>query len=122
MHGEIEGVFDLQFGIREKMVKKPLVLSSLDFSLVSPARFIPKELRFRNWVTEMIDRALERLIAHVSPVHLTMETYHPHVPPEGMGKYTHICGVLRALGYVQRDEFRDTEGVHYWFFVRNDLN
>jgi hypothetical protein len=110
-------VYDLQFGIREKLATDPLVQTCLDYSVVSSRRFVPHEQR--HWVLNNgVVRCVEELVNRFGPPHVTMETYHPNVPPAGMAKYRRISDLLRALGYDEDENFRGTDGIHYWFYVR----
>jgi hypothetical protein len=124
LHTELGEVYDLQFGIREKLADDDNVKTCIDFSYISTRRFIPKVHR---WVVfNRILLCLEELIREKKPAYVTMETYHPHVPPQAMGKYDRIVERLDALGYDLRERFRGPhsrfhgteEGIDYWYFRR----
>jgi hypothetical protein len=110
-----EGAADLQFGIRERWRENHLVLTCLDFSLISPRRFVPKTQRYI--IESLVARSITTLVQHSRPPYLTMETYHRDVPEPGMVKYRNISTVLKGLGYKGND-FRETNGIHFWFFER----
>jgi hypothetical protein len=110
-------VYDLQFGIREKLAADPLVQTCLDYSVISSRRFVPRE--HRHWVLNNgVVQCVEELVNRFSPPQITMETYHPKVPPSGMAKYQRISDLLRAIGYDEKENSRGTDGIHYWFYVK----
>jgi hypothetical protein len=116
--GAADRVADLQFGIRENLRDNPIIFTSVDFSIVSPRRFIPKNQR--PIVENLVTGSILTLVNHAAPEYLTMETYHRDVPELGMVKYRNICRILENVGYTTQEDFRGTEnGIHYWFLRRN---
>jgi hypothetical protein len=117
LHDELRDVYDLQFGIREKLANDQNTLTSIDFSYISPKRFVPRN--YRQWLFDYVLHCVEEIITSRSPSYITMETYHSYVPPEAMGKYDGIAALLVSLGYDLLERFRGTEdGIDYWYFRR----
>jgi hypothetical protein len=112
--------YDLQFGIREKLAEDPLVQTCLDYSVISSRRFVPRE--GRHWVLNNgVLHCVEELVNRFAPAQITMQTYHPNVPPSGMAKYQRITELLSAHEYAVEENFQGTDGIHYWFYVRKAL-
>ena len=115
LHNELMAVYDLQFGIREKLSNDNNVLTSIDFSYLSPGRFIPRAARPA--ISEWLKGCVRELVVRHSPGHITMETYHPRVPPGAMAKYDRIAELLQSHDYDLLEHFRGTmDGKDYWYF------
>jgi hypothetical protein len=118
LRGELQGVYDLQFGIRERKLVDEETVTPPDFSTASAEKYIPKE--FRSAVFGVLLKAVQKLLLELKPPYLTMETYYGHLPAKALRKYEEINRHIASFGYRVMDHFRDgTTGVDYWFFRRN---
>jgi hypothetical protein len=114
LEGKVAGIFDLQFGTRERDVESGAV-GPLDFSSAAAARWIPD--RFKADVLGVLLEAVGALLVAVHPSYVTMETYYGNLPPRALKKYQVICEKFADHGYAIRDQFRDAmTGIDYWFF------
>jgi hypothetical protein len=119
MQGKMLGLYDLQFGIRERNLATHQITPP-DFSSVSASKYIPRT--FRGEVMTILLEAVEALVHAVDPQHLTMETYYGHLPPQALEKYVLISGTLERAGYRLQDRFRaDVSGIEYWLFSKADI-
>ncbi len=115
--GELGGVYDLQFGIRERNLSEEQVVTAPDFSTTSVEKYIPKE--HRRSVFDMLLRAIDKLVSGLNPSYITMETYYGHLPMKALRKYDQIGDEIVSCGYERIDNFRDeASGIDYWFFGR----
>jgi hypothetical protein len=117
--GRYTGIYDLQFGIRQRDLRTNAVTSP-DFGTESTSRFIPKASRAE--VAEVLLRAIWALVDRTRPNHLTMETYYSHLPDKALEKYERIAILLNRAGFEVRDRFRDeASGIDYWYLTKADL-
>jgi hypothetical protein len=113
LDGELEDVFDLRFGIRERDLKHEWKVSPPDYARECADRCIPKG--YRKAVTALLCGSLGILTKHSGAKHLTMETFYPNLPEKALRKYKEICNFLRGRGFELKDEFRDPDsGKNYW--------
>jgi hypothetical protein len=119
LEGKVAGIFDLQFGTRERDIGSSSV-SPPDFSAASAARWIPKQ--FKSDVLTVLLEAIAALLTAVGPNYVTMETYHGHLPAKALEKYRVICDKFERCGYEICDQFRDpATGIDYWYFGSADI-
>jgi hypothetical protein len=111
---ELEGVFDLRFGIRERDAKHQWKVSPPNYTRECTDKYIPREQR--KAVTDLLCQALGVLTKHSGAKHLTMETFYANLPDKALGKYKEICNFLTGFGFELKDEFRDEANrKNYWF-------
>jgi len=111
---ELEGIFDLRFGIRERDGKHQWNVSAPDYTRECADKYIPKE--HRESVTDLLCEAVGVLTDHSAAKYLTMETFYANLPDKALKKYKEICNFLKGCGFELKDEFRDKEsGKNYWF-------
>jgi hypothetical protein len=116
---EIDHVFDLRFGIRERDLTHEWKVTPPDYSTDGANRYIPKGERAI--VMDRLLDAVQVLVEHSAAILLTMENFHDNLPAEALTKYEIICGRLTDCGFELKDTFRDeTSGKNYWFLSRAD--
>jgi hypothetical protein len=111
---DLDDVYDLRFGIRERDAKHEWKVSPPDYSQEGTDKYIPKERR--KAVADLLCKALGVLTKHSKAKHLTMETFYDKLPDKALKKYKQICNFLKGCGFELSDEFRDPDsGKNYWF-------
>ena len=119
LQGEVENLYDLQFGIRERFLSEDEHVTPPDFSTSSVEKYIPRQ--FRRAVFDVLLQAIKKLLAEANPSYLTMETFYGSLPPKALRKYEEIKNALASCGYEQLDNFRDKEtGIDYWLFRKSN--
>jgi hypothetical protein len=114
LDGELEGVFDLRFGIRERDGKHAWNVSPPDYTVKCTKKYIPK--KHRKAVMDLLCRAVALLANHSNAKHLTMETFSANLPDKALNKYKKICNSLNECGFELKDEFCNSKnGKNYWF-------
>jgi hypothetical protein len=117
LHGELEGIYDLQFGIRERKLSESDDVTPPDFSTASVQSYIPRQ--DRRVVFDVLLAAVDKLVSELRPAFMTMETYYGNLPKKALQKYHEINEAIASCGYEQIDNFRDrATGIDYWFFGR----
>jgi len=109
-------IYDLQFGIRVHDAHNGDV-SGPDFTIETSRKYIPDYARSQ--VAAALCNAIARIIRHVRPHSVTMETFYPNLPDKALRKYQAISAVIEGCGYKVADAFRDgTNGTNYWLYSR----
>src|SRR5438046_2329294 len=117
LKNEFAGIYDLQFGIRQRSLSGVEHLTPPDFGNQSSLKYIPRSKRAD--ILKILKVALACLLLDTQVRFVTMETYYGHLPAKAMRKYAAICEVIAKCGYSQIDTFRDPEtGIDYWLFGR----
>jgi hypothetical protein len=116
LHGQISGIYDLQFGIRVRDLVSDKVTPP-DFSTASATKYIPAEARAV--VLEVLLNAIGVLVTSTRPDFITMETFYGNLPAKALTKYTAISALLERLAFEVREQFRDAStGIDYWLFAK----
>jgi hypothetical protein len=109
-------IYDLQFGIRVHNAHNGNV-SEPDFTIETSRKYIPDHARSQ--VAAVLRNAIARIVGHVHPYSVTMETFYPNLPDKALRKYQAISAAIEECGYKVADAFRDgTNGTNYWFYTR----
>ena len=81
---DLDDVYDLRFGIRERDAKHEWKVSPPDYSQEGTDKYIPKERR--KAVADLLCKALGVLTKHSKAKHLTMETFYDKLPDKALKK------------------------------------
>jgi hypothetical protein len=112
-----EDAHDLRFGIRLRDVTHAWRVSPPDYSCECRDKYIRK--LDRALVLENITTSVRHLVESIKPDQITMSTYYPNLPLEGLRKYEPICACVGGCRYQQIECFDDgTDGKRYWLFER----
>jgi len=110
---QLDGVFDLRFGIREGGMKHEWNVTAPDYTRECANKYIPRQ--HRKAVFSVLCEALKLLTKHSHAKHLTMETVYTKVPDKALKKYEEICNFLGGVGFKLEDAFYDDDnGKNYW--------
>ncbi|RDD61065.1 hypothetical protein DRB17_15190 [Ferruginivarius sediminum] len=82
--GDLDGIYDLRFGIREKQVGNEFIVGEPDFSRARSRRCIHRNDRGR--VLDLVCSAVRMLLEHVEPAGVTMTTYDRYLPMKAISE------------------------------------
>lgn len=111
------GASDLRFGIRTRHAVREWRVSGLDFSRERVVACIPAGAR--KIVLAALLSAVQALVKACTDEKITMETYYPNLPPQGLEKYGMITKILETNGFSTETKFRGDDGIDYWLYTKN---
>jgi len=108
--------FELMFGIRRRSLETGAT-SREAFDHETARQYVPRENAEE--VLGLVLESIQKLLEHVDPFEIVMESFESDLPGEAMHKYMRICNKLGLAGLDLTECYRDgTDSKDYWFFTK----
>jgi hypothetical protein len=112
---DLDGIYDLRFGIRTASIEYSWKVSGLYFDQKIVNQAIPK--KYREDALRLLKSAIRTLVSTVEPPQITMSTYDAELPEKALVKYVEIESLLHTMGYRTVDAYQGDDGKHRWHFA-----
>jgi hypothetical protein len=111
-----EGIYDLRFGIDERLISSPEQYFGIDYSIEYSKTYVPDE--YRPLVLGCLIEALGCIVDTCTPKKVTMMSFYKSLPDKALVKYQRICQMMGERGYVIVPFTYGNPPRRYWSFER----